>query len=160
MSQKTGVPIKEANKLKMLEYLGNPDNEWLDRSGVAKQVLGYKNPQPLWRQFSLSELVEIEREALDLRRGKYARHLAHVDHGLLKAAKAGDARAAKLVYQRFENWSEKTEVKHSGSVEIGGLSHEQIESQLAAVEAEIARITGAETETASRAATAPSAEEN
>lgn len=48
---------------------------------------------------------------MDIRRRKYSSHLAEVDLALLKAAKEGNPAAAKLVYQRFEGWSEKTRVE-------------------------------------------------
>jgi len=105
---KKGLSVKDKNRDKLLKYLGNPDNEWPDRTFLAREVLGYKSSGSLWKVFSSEELCQIEREGLDMRRGKYARYLARVDKGLIDAAMNGDARAAKLVYQRFENWSEKS----------------------------------------------------
>lgn len=103
-----GLPAKDRHRDKLLRYLGNPEHDWPERSFLAKEVLGFKCVNSLWTVFPAEELCAIEREALDIRRTKYSKEIAKVDGGLLKAAQAGDARAAKLVYQRFENWTERS----------------------------------------------------
>lgn len=50
---------------------------------------------------------EAEAQVLDRRRKGYADDLLQVDQALFEKAKAGDARAADLVYRRFENWTPK-----------------------------------------------------
>ncbi len=64
--------------------------------------------------FTVEELNQIEREALELRRRKYANQLAKIDRSVLSAAAEGDIAAARLAYQRFEGWSEKRLQEHSG----------------------------------------------
>jgi len=110
------MKAKERHKHNILEYLGNPENGFPDRLHIAKDVLKFKSPAYLYRIFTLEELAEIEKEGLELRRKKYISHLAMVDTGLLKRAATGDPAAAKLVYQRFEAWSEKIDLKHKANI--------------------------------------------
>ncbi len=63
---------------------------------------------------SLSMLKEIKRdfpnwakETLEKRRKKYSERISKVDEALLRAAEAGDCRAADLVYRRFDGWDPK-----------------------------------------------------
>ena len=99
-------------------YLENPENEWLTRQELSTKVLGFKQENQIYKVFDVDEIYEIELKAIDLRRKKYTRLLSAVDIGLLKKAAKGDPRAAKLAYQKFENWSEKT--KHEVSGREGG----------------------------------------
>lgn len=101
------MKAKERAKVKLLEYLGNPENEFLSRINLSTDILGYKTGQYIHRLFTAEEIDEIEREALEIRRKKYASQLARVDSALLRQAKAGDTPAVKLAYQRFEGWVEK-----------------------------------------------------
>lgn len=105
------LSAKEKNRQLMLEYLGDTSNQFITRAQMVTEVLKYKNASAIYNHFTPNELHEIEREALDIRRRKYSAHLAEVDMALLKAAKEGNPGAAKLVYQRFEGWSEKTRVE-------------------------------------------------
>ena len=114
MATEPKTSTRDRNRDKLLQYLGNPENDWPDRTSMALKVLGYKSTASLYKMFTLAELQDIEREGLDIRRGKYSNLLARVDKSLIEAAIAGDPRAAKLVYQRFENWSEKQNVELSG----------------------------------------------
>lgn len=110
------LTTKEKKKDKLLKYLGNPENGFPNGEVLAKEVLGYRQRQSLYKMFTADELHEIWTEALRIRRKRYAAHLAEVDQALLTLAKTGDAQAAKLVYQRFEGWSEKHKVEHSGEI--------------------------------------------
>ena len=97
---------KERHRHVLIDYLGNPGNKFLSRGELACEVLGFKQTQQIYKVFSLDELVEIEREALLLRRARYAAFMARADQALLKQAAEGDVRAVKLAYQRFEGWGE------------------------------------------------------
>lgn len=116
------MTAKELNKLKMLEYWGNPDNEFLTRSNMATQVLGYSKAETLWRFFTPDELTEIEAEALAIRRSKYSSSIAIGDTAMLREMAKGNVQAARLVYQRFEDWAprQRTEVtgKDGGPLQI------------------------------------------
>ena len=123
MSKKESPKI--ANKIKLLEYLSNPDNEILTRAKLSTQVLGYSQEHQIYASLSPAELAEIEREALELRRKCYAASLGRVDNGILRAAAKGDAAAAKLCYQRFEGFSEKTIADIRAAVG-GAVSHKWV----------------------------------
>ena len=98
---------KERHKAVLLEYLSNPDNKPVNRKGMSIDVLGFADGTVLYQVFSPEEIRDIEQEALELRRKCYATKLAKVDDGLLERAMTGDPAAAKLAFQRYEQWSEK-----------------------------------------------------
>ena len=91
----------------ILEYIGDPSNDFPTRSYIAVSVVGFKHHATLYNHFTPQELCEIETQGLARRREKYAPELSKVDMGLLQKAADGDAQAAKLCYQRFEGWTEK-----------------------------------------------------
>ena len=93
---------------KLTEYLSNPDNKPPRKKVEWKRLLGMANTETLHHYFSSIELAELENNALQKRRTRYARKLARVDDGLLEKAMKGNAPEVKLVYQRFEGWTEKT----------------------------------------------------
>ncbi len=72
---------KERHKCKLLEYLGNPDNEFPSRVYMNDVILGFKGKCYIYKAFTLDELNEIEVEALDIRRKKYNPGLARADKG-------------------------------------------------------------------------------
>jgi hypothetical protein len=45
-------------------------------------------------------------ETFKIRRTKYSPAIAKVDIALLKKARDGSIKAARLIYQRFEGWTE------------------------------------------------------
>ena len=104
------------HKAVLLEYLSNPDNRPVNRKALSIDVLGFADSTVLYQVFSPEEIRDIEHEALELRRKCYASKLAKVDDGLIKKAIAGDPAAAKLVFQRYESWTEKSvqELKFDG----------------------------------------------
>lgn len=108
--------MKYHHRLNLLDYLENPDNDWPNREEMAT-VLEIKR-QTLYQHFTAQELGEIEYEGLERRRKRYVAALAKVDDSVLKEASAGDMVAARLAYQRFENWSEKKSLELSGNVII------------------------------------------
>lgn len=110
------LTTKEKNRAKILEYCGNPCNEFPTRTQMAEDIIGYKDMSTLYKFFTPDELCEIEREALEIRRKKYNPEIAKVDIALMEKAATGDTAAAKLVYQRFEGWSEKQIQEHTGSI--------------------------------------------
>lgn len=101
------VKKKEKHRAKLLEYLSDPNNDFPTREIMSKQILGFKHRQQINHAFTPDELHEIEQEALQIRRRKYASIIAKVDNALMERAQQGDPQAIKLVYQRFEGWSEK-----------------------------------------------------
>lgn len=104
------MTAKERHKIKLLEYLANPNNKAVHRVTLAKKVLGYSKAVSMYRIFTPTELSEIENEAKELRRKRYAVKLMQIDDAMMAQALEGNERAAKLCYQRFEDWGEK---KHS-----------------------------------------------
>jgi hypothetical protein len=54
------MKTKERHKCKLLEYLGNPENEFPTRLFMNSQIIGFKDPTHIYRLFSLDELDEIK----------------------------------------------------------------------------------------------------
>ena len=107
---------QERHRAKLLIYLGNPENEWLTRMRLSTEVLGFSQENQIHKVFTPDQIHAIEMEALELRRKKYSRLVNLVDLALLKKAADGDVHAAKLVYQRFENWSERHRIEQDNQI--------------------------------------------
>jgi hypothetical protein len=120
---KQRVTAKDKARVKLLDFLGNPDMPWPSRGDLSTYVLGYKNPHHIHNIFTAVELHEIDTEALVLRRQKYAPKIAEVDKGMLGKA-PHDTQAARLIYQRFEDWAPRK--RH----EVSGPTGEPIEISL------------------------------
>lgn len=90
---------------KLIEFLSDIENELSARCKYP-EILGISRTT-LYKHFPPAELSKIENEALEIRRTRCARHLMAVDAALFERAKTGDPAACKLVYMRFEGWSEK-----------------------------------------------------
>ena len=113
-----GLTTKDKYRAKLLEYCGNPDNEFPNRTYMSQAVLGFKDIGSMYRHFTPAELCDIEREALDIRRTKYAPHIAEIDRAIIKEAKQGSKAHAELVYKRLEGGSEKLIQEHEGEVTL------------------------------------------
>lgn len=105
---------------------------WPTRQQMADH-LGLSDAAQVNQTFTVNELREIEYEALAIRRGRFASEISKVYVALLEdaAMPGSDAATRKLVFQRFEGWSEK--VRHS------------VEELETLINIEIQRITGGRT---------------
>ena len=102
---------KEQHKLKLLEYLANPENEILNRSTMAEKVLGI-SASAMYRTFDTEELSEIENEALKKRRARLSLKLGQIDKALVeKAIEDKDVKAIELCYKRFEGWNPNQKIE-------------------------------------------------
>jgi hypothetical protein len=108
------MKAKERHRIQLIEFLGNPENEFYNRCNQATKILNFANSASLYRSFTPNELAEIEQEALEIRRRKYAPEIAKIDKAMLKKAQTGDPKAAQLCYRRFEGWSEKRKIEYAG----------------------------------------------
>jgi len=108
------MSAKDRHRVKLIEYLANPKNDFMSREDLAVNILKVK-PRTLYAHFTGVDLDEIEAEAHELRRKRFASEIAMVDKALLKNAQEnGNAAECKLVYQRLEGWSEKQIKEHTG----------------------------------------------
>lgn len=110
--------LKAKKRQLLIEYLSDPDNEPLPRCRLATQVLKYHQHSGMYVLFTPAELDQIEAEALDIRRKRFALQLMKVDQGLLRRAAEGDPTACRLVYQRFEGWEpgERRKIDLTGEI--------------------------------------------
>ncbi len=98
---------KAAHREHLIQYLADPENEWLSKEGLSLTVLGMKAKNFVSKTWTPEAFQrEIAEPALTLRRERYVQDLAEIDRALLEKAKEGDIRAIKLAYQRFEAWKE------------------------------------------------------
>lgn len=84
-------------------FRGNPENDEV----TDGMWCGQQRQQPTLIAQMRSAFTNIDVDILTLRRSKYAQQLSQVDQALFDKAIAGDAKAADLVYRRFEGWSPK-----------------------------------------------------
>ena len=113
-----GSSTKESKRLKMVQYISDPDNIFPTRSDLAVTVLGYKHTVTLYKLFSPDELTEIETEGLELRKKRTARQRAAVYDALYREAVNGNVPAIKEYLDRIEGKiKDKVEVDQ-GDVEI------------------------------------------
>jgi len=109
------ITAKERHRVKLVEYIGDPNNDFPSRAYMSTEVLKFSTKSQINRTFTPEELREIESEALELRRKKCARQSIEVDKNLIENAKKGDnPKWVELYYKRFEGWAEKKQHEHSG----------------------------------------------
>lgn len=137
MARAKGFPARDRARSKLLEYLADPNNDFLTRQELSTRVLGYKNQNQLNCLFTADELQEIEREALELRRKKYAPRLSKIDRAILERAEKGDPVAARLAYKRFEGWTETARIEQTGK--DGGPIEQQVTHDLTPEALEVLR---------------------
>lgn len=125
------MTAKERNKIKLLEYLGNPLNKPVDRVTLATKVLGYSKSVTIYRFFTPEELSEIEYEAKELRRKRYAIKLMQIDDAMMDQALEGNDRAAKLCYQRFEDWGERKVVDANLGIKVELVNYGDFKDEIA-----------------------------
>jgi len=96
---KKRISTKEQKKRLIIEYIADLDNGNLKTTDIAshinlgiRQTLRYLTPE-LWI------------EALKIRREKYSKLSVVVDMALARKAANGDVAAARLFYEKFENFS-------------------------------------------------------
>ena len=94
------MTAKERHRIKMLEYWGDPENDFINRSEMC-EVLGISGVC-LYKHFTVTELNEIESEAVELRKKYSARQRAAVLNSLFKESINGSVSAAKEFLDRTE----------------------------------------------------------
>ena len=100
------MKAKQRARLKILEYIGDPENDFPNRGAIAKKICGYSDHRQLYKVFTVSELDQLEKEGMEIRRRRSTRIVARVDQAIIKQAMQGDVRAARLVYAKLEGWTE------------------------------------------------------
>lgn len=90
------------NKVKILEYLSDPENEFLSRGELSVTVLGYKHNRTIYRSLTPEELTEIELQAFEERKKKSVRRRSKVYDAIYQEAICGNVQAAKEFLDRTE----------------------------------------------------------
>lgn len=93
---------KDENRLKVVEYIGDPDNDFPTRTEIALTVLGYAQKTAFYSSFTTAEMAEMEEEGLALRKQNSKRERSIVYTALLKEAKKGNVAACKEYLDRTE----------------------------------------------------------
>lgn len=77
----------QENKAKLLDYLGNPENDWPKRSDYSRLILDYKKPHQIYVTLSPQILTEIESDAIEIRKARSARQRSIILDSLFQRAK-------------------------------------------------------------------------
>jgi len=93
---------KTRHEENILQWLGDPEKDWLTREQLALRVCRYKNPQTIYGLFSPAELDKLEKEAFELRNQRTAGRRAMVYDAMYKSAIGGDVQAMKAYLDRTE----------------------------------------------------------
>ena len=92
---------KIKHKRAMIKYWSDPANEFICRFAMHKNVLKISAPT-FYKYFTPEEITEIENEAANERRKKYARERSKVIDAMYKEGKSGNVSAAKEFLDRTE----------------------------------------------------------
>jgi hypothetical protein len=110
-------PAGERNKAKILSFLTDFDNDWPKRQEYSTTILGYKNPNQIYRTLSPQDLTAIEAEALETIKEQSTPQRKELYQTLHKEGKNGNVTAIKEFLDRTEG--KVKEVKeHHGSLTI------------------------------------------
>ena len=93
---------KEKHKIKIIEYCGDPNNEFPTRSEIAVNLLGYSKSQGMYRHFTPDELDQIEQEAWLARKSRTVHHRARLYDVLFREAQSGNVQAIREYLDRTE----------------------------------------------------------
>jgi len=96
------MDAKERAKLKLIEYLSDPNNPILPRTELSTKVLGWKSKNQLNCTFTSAELNVIETEAVKLRKERSSLVVATIYDAMYKQAKKGNVAAGKELLDRYE----------------------------------------------------------
>jgi hypothetical protein len=95
------MTAKERHRKKMLEFWGNPENDFVNRVTMHTEVLGL-TAQTFYRHFTPFEIQDIENEAYDTRKKNSTRQRGEVIQALYEEGKTGNVPAAKEFLDRTE----------------------------------------------------------
>lgn len=95
------MTAKEKHKQRMLEYWGNPENDFITRQEMYLTVLRVTRTT-FYKHFPSAELFHVEAEASALRRVRSARQRTNVLAALYSKAKEGDVPAVREFLDRTE----------------------------------------------------------
>lgn len=92
---------KKRYRQKLIEYLGDPDNEFLSRTQMHRQLLGV-TAKTFYKHFKPPEILDIENESMELRKKNSARRRSAVYTTLYNKAIEGNIHAIKEFLNRIE----------------------------------------------------------
>lgn len=106
------MSAKEKHKKRMLDFWGNPENDFITRIAMHTDVLKISGPT-FYAHFTPAEIQEIENEAFEERKKNSTKIRSEIYKALAAEAKKGNVKAA----QEFLN---RTEGKVTDKQEITG----------------------------------------
>ena len=104
---------KQKNRRKLLDFMGDPENEFPNRQTMALSVIGYKDVTSLYKMFTTDEMTDIENEAMEERKRRSSKDRAKVYKSLLSEAGNGNVAAIKEYLDRTEG-KVKEKIEHTG----------------------------------------------
>ena len=137
-NKRKNIPIKDLAKIKLLEYIGNPNNPILKRTEMSTKVLGYKSKNQLNCLYTAKELAEIEQEAFQLRMECSATVLLEVYDSLRKEAKKGNVQACKELLDRYQGKVvDKIEMNADINAKVHNIDDDLLDSQIAELQSKL-----------------------
>jgi hypothetical protein len=116
---KSGVTQKEKNRVTLVAYLSDPENEWPKRQEYSTGILGYKTQTQLYKYYTTDELAEIEAEAMENRKKRSSRQRSVLYRSLYNEGKDGNVQAIKEFLDRTEGKvPDKVDANINGNVKI------------------------------------------
>ncbi len=147
--------VKNRNRVKLLDFLGNPENDWPTREKYSTQVLGYQKSNQIYHFWTPTEITEIELEAIEIRKKRTAGQRARTLQSLYRKAigyncpdtkffKTADDDIISQSYTKHyppdpaaaREFLDRTEGKvpakleHSGTYELSDLTDEQLDKRI------------------------------
>jgi hypothetical protein len=92
---------RERHRRKLLDYLGNPENDFPARQAYAKEILGIA-VGTMYRHFSPDDMQDIENEAYSIRKQRSSKQRSILLKTLFDEARSGNVQAIKEFFDRTE----------------------------------------------------------
>ena len=116
---------RDKNRIRLVEYLSEPENSWPPRCEYAEKILGYKDHAQLYRNFTPTQLADIEAEAMENRKKRSARQRSALYQVLYAEGLQGNVTALKEFLDRTEGKvTEKHE--HGGKGGSDAIKHQVV----------------------------------
>jgi hypothetical protein len=116
-NHKQKVTQKDKNRIRLVEYLSEPENSWPPRCEYAETILGYKDHKQIYRNFTPAQIGDIEAEAMENRKKRSARQRSVLYKVLYTESVQGNITALKEFLDRTEG-KVPDKKQHSGDMNL------------------------------------------
>lgn len=107
---------------RLIELLSDPFTSEMTQEDMAKELGVSRGTVGYWRKQVDWDAIKTER------RKKYSSKIVEVDDAMFREAKNGDVNAAKVLYERFDNWVPASQV-----INLHDLNEADVDAELEAL---------------------------